>query len=102
MVFLAYGLPDESELIIKPNVVATTLIELNLEYNGRIIRKKLPSTLLLQKLIMLIQKLYKLQERPRLKRISMQQSDIIVDMDDEIKELGYYSVQDGDSIIVEI
>lgn len=100
--FLVYGLPEESELIIKPNVVATTLIDLNLNYNGKIIKKKLPSTLSLQKLIMLIQKLFKLHERPRLKRISVQQTDIIVDMDDEIKELGYYSVQDGDAIIVEI
>lgn len=101
-VFLEYGLPEESELIVQPNILKSSLIQLNIEFEGRTISKKLPPSILVQKLVMLIQKLFKLTERPSIKYISGSQSDIVIELDDEMKELGYYSVQDGDTIIVQI
>lgn len=100
--FLEYGLPEESELIVQPNIIKSSLMELNIEFEGRTISKKLPPSILVQKLIMLIQKLFKLKERPSIKYISGSQSDIVIELDDEMKEIGYYSIQDGDTIIVQI
>ncbi|XP_018566591.1 tubulin-specific chaperone E isoform X2 [Anoplophora glabripennis] len=97
-----YGLPEESELIVQPNILKSSLIELNIEFEGRRISKKLPPSILIQKLVMLIQKLFKLKERPSIKYIGGSQSDIIIELDDEMKELGYYSIQEGDTIIVQI
>lgn len=99
---LEFGLPEESELIVQPNILKSSLIQLNLKFEGRTIPKKLPPSILVQKLVMLIQKLFRLKERPNIKYISGSQSDIVIELDDEMKELGYYSIQDGDTIIVQI
>ncbi|KAJ8950146.1 hypothetical protein NQ314_007999 [Rhamnusium bicolor] len=97
-----YGLPEESELVVQTNILNSSLVNLNIEFEGRNISKRLPPSILIQKLVMLIQKLFKLNERPKLKYVSGSKSDIIIELEDEMKELGYYSVQDGDRIIVQI
>lgn len=96
-----YGLPEESELKVQANIIASTLITIRLDYDGKIATKKIPPTMLVQKLITLVQKIFKLQDRPVLKRVSRTDKEIVVDLDDEMKELGYYSVQDGDNVIVQ-
>ncbi|KAJ8974188.1 hypothetical protein NQ317_004867 [Molorchus minor] len=97
-----YGELEESELQVQSNILKSSLIALNIKFGERRISKNLPPSILIQKLVMLIQKLFKLEERPTLKYVSSLKSDIVIDLDDEMKELGYYSVQDGDSIIVQI
>ncbi|CAH0546050.1 unnamed protein product [Brassicogethes aeneus] len=95
-----YGCPEERELLIQPNILKTALVSLNLTYNNKTITKKLPPTILVQKLIMMVEKLFKLSERPRLKYVSGLRKEIEIDLDDEMKEIGYYSIQEGDNIIV--
>ncbi|CAG9821842.1 unnamed protein product [Phaedon cochleariae] len=95
-----YGLPDESELVIQPNIINSSLINLNISYNGQIITKKLPPSILIQKIVMMVQKLFKLQDRPILTYVSGSKSHIRIDLIDDMKELGYYSIQEGDMIIV--
>lgn len=95
-----YGTPDESELTVKQTVIKESLIEVLFVHNERMRVKKLPPTLLIQKLIMLAQKLFALSARPTLKYVSGVESEIEIELSDEGKELGFYSVQDGDKIIV--
>lgn len=73
---------------------------MELVFNERSIVKKLPPSILVQKLIMLAQRLFNLSSRPSLIYISGKQSEIEIELNDEGKELGFYSVQDGDKIIV--
>lgn len=96
-----YGLPEESELKIQSNIIASSLITVRIECDGKIMTKKFPPSILVQKLTTLVQKLFKLQDRPTLKRISGSDQDLVVELDDEMKELGYYSIQDGDTIFVQ-
>ena len=53
-----------------------------------------------QKLMVLAQKLFCLKERPQLTYISSTDSNIEISLDDEMKEIGLYSMQSGDQIIV--
>ncbi|KAG5892920.1 hypothetical protein JTB14_006235 [Gonioctena quinquepunctata] len=96
-----YGAPEESELIIQPNILDCALINLAIKCGDKTLKKKLPPAILIQKLIMLIQKTFKLQERPTLTYISGPKQDIRISLDDEMKELGFYSIRDGDVIIVD-
>lgn len=68
---------------------------------GKVVTKKFPPSILVQKLTTLIQKIFKLEERPTLRRVSATDSNIVVELDDEMKELGYYSIQEGDTIFVQ-
>lgn len=95
-----YGNPEESELKQQSNKISSTLIKVVLNYNGKEVEKKIPQTLLIQKLIMLTQKLFKLNDRPTLLYKSNDHPDIQVTLDDEMKEIGYYSIQNGDIIFV--
>lgn len=56
----------------------------------------------LQKLIMLVQKLFKLSDRPTLYYVSNSQPEIEIEMDDEFKEISYYAIEDGDKIFVRL
>lgn len=94
-------MPEESELKIQPNIIASSLITVRVECDGKIVTKRFPPSILVQKLTTLVQKIFKLQDRPTLKRISGTDMEIVVDLEDEMKELGYYSVQDGDTIYVQ-
>lgn len=94
-----YGAVDEDELKKPENSVKSTLVEVIIEHDGRQIKKKLPRTILIQKLIMLVSRLFSLKSKPRLLYICATQPDIQIELDDEGKELGRYSVNDGDKII---
>jgi len=95
-----HGTPEESELVVHSKLIKVSLIEVQFVHNGRTITKKLPPSILIQKLIMLAQRLFNFQSRPNLTYISGMQSEIEIELNDEGKELGFYSVQDGDKIIV--
>lgn len=98
--FAVCGVPEESELTIQPKVIKVSLIDIYIIYQEKTVKKKLPPTILVQKLIMLVQRLFNLSDRPNLTYISGTQKDIEIILDDECKELGYYSMQNGDKIIV--
>ncbi|KAF5288067.1 hypothetical protein FQR65_LT12117 [Abscondita terminalis] len=95
-----YGPPEESEVAVQTKVIKVSLIEVQFVHQGVTITKKLPPTILIQRLIMLAQRLFNLDERPTLKYISGDHVGIEIPLNDEGKELGFYSVLDGDKIIV--
>ncbi|XP_023029688.2 tubulin-binding cofactor E [Leptinotarsa decemlineata] len=95
-----YGALEESELVIQPNILDTALISISIKHGERTIKRKLPPALSIQKLILLIQKTFKLQDRPCLTYVSGPKQEIKIRLDDEMKELGFYSIQAGDVIIV--
>lgn len=100
VVFLEYGTIDEDLLKVQSNTINSSLVTVEIEHEKKTVTKKLPRSILVQKLIMLVQKLFRLSERPRLKYISGMQPDVEIELDDECKEFSFYSVQDGDRIIV--
>lgn len=100
MSLIGYGTPEESELIVQSNVIKASLIDIAFVHNGRTIKKRLPPTMLIQKIIMLAQRLYNLPERPTVSYVSGSQSNIEIDLTDELKEFGYYAIQDGDMLVV--
>ncbi|XP_057662941.1 tubulin-specific chaperone E [Diorhabda carinulata] len=96
-----YGLPEESELVIKPNIIQSSLLTIIFRYNEEEKTKSVPQNIPIQKLILLIKKIFKLKDRPILIYTSALQPNIKIKLCDELKELHYYSVQDGDTIIVQ-
>lgn len=99
---LEYGTPEESELKVEPKVIQGSLVELEIVCDNKVIKKKMPPTLVIQKLIMMVQRLFNLSNRPTLLYVSGTQPDIEICLDDEGKELGFYSIQKGDKIIVRV
>lgn len=96
--FLVYGTPEESEMKVQSNLIKVSLVDVSLVHDGKTIIKKLPPTLLIQKLLMMVQRMFNLKERPNLVYTS---GDVKIELNDEGKELGFYSIQTGDKIIVE-
>lgn len=94
-----HGSVEEAELIVKSNTIKSNLINLKIIYGEQIVSKKLPQTFLVQRLHMLVQKLFKLNERPTLV-YSSADSKIRINLDDQQKEIGFYSIQEGDRILV--
>lgn len=82
---------------VQSNLIQVSLIDVCLVHNERTIAKKLPPSLLIQKLIMMVQRMFNLNERPNLLYIS---GDVEIELKDEGKELGFYSMRSGDKIIV--
>lgn len=97
--FTVYGAVDENELKILSNTINSSLVSVEIQHENKIVTKKLPRSILVQKLIMLVQKLFRLTERPKLKYVSGLQPEVEIELDDECKEFSFYSVQDGDRII---
>lgn len=71
-----YGEPEEGELLVKPQSISNTLIELKFEYEGKTITKKMPKTIVVQKLVMLAQKFFKLSFRPKLIHIRGEETNL--------------------------
>lgn len=90
---------EESELKHEAKTIKESLIELNLVYEGKEIRKKVPPSLQVQKLVTLCQRLFRLSTAPALVYISIEQPNIEYDLD-ENREISLYSVQTGDKIVV--
>lgn len=77
-------------------------MNITIQYGDREIKKKVPNSILIQKLIVLVQRLFGLNDRPKLLYVCASQDDIQIELNDEGKELSRYSVNDGDKIIVVI
>ncbi|XP_044270967.1 tubulin-specific chaperone E [Tribolium madens] len=97
-----YGELEESELVSKPKIIKNTLVQLSLIFEDVTIDKKVPLTITVQKLIVLTQKLFSLSGRPHLVYASRSDPQIEITLEDEMKEIGVYSIQNGDKIIVKV
>ncbi|XP_077302951.1 tubulin-binding cofactor E isoform X2 [Arctopsyche grandis] len=109
-----YGLPDDNLLAAKKNnwAISTKLIEIVLkdEVTGIIIKKKVSITMSVQKLIALTRRLFSLKIKEAktstspslycLQQNNTSQKDVLIHLANQMKELDFYSVGDGDTIII--
>ncbi|RVE53799.1 hypothetical protein evm_001461 [Chilo suppressalis] len=101
-----YGLPDDSLLEKKPKkqTLTSQLLEITLrDENGKSFKKKFPSTMAVQKLVTLAQRLFSRPgniRSPELHLLDEQMKGAEILLDNVMKDLAYFSVKSGDTIIV--
>ncbi|XP_055695398.1 tubulin-specific chaperone E [Lutzomyia longipalpis] len=98
-----YGSPDES--LVRPQVKVSSVVAVNLldpEAN-RLVPKKLPKKMTIQALQGLVLKLFKSNagSLPILSYVDAERQDVCVVLDNMSRTLDYYSIQDGDTIIIQ-
>ncbi|KAK9876763.1 hypothetical protein WA026_015004 [Henosepilachna vigintioctopunctata] len=96
-----YGEPEESELIIKPKSIKNTLVTLNIMYQDEKVVKKLPQTIVVHKLMVLVQKIFKLNQQPNLVYVSQDDPNFRIILEDH-RDLDFYSMRNGDIIVVSL
>lgn len=100
-----YGAPEDSELVKKTSALKNSLIALSISCPQRedkkTITKKLPSAMTVQKVKALLQRLYKVDGvTMKLAYSSPQAVGQEYEFDNDLREIGYYAIEDGDTIIV--
>ncbi|XP_076442503.1 tubulin-specific chaperone E-like [Babylonia areolata] len=99
-----WGAPENSEMIQQTKSLKDTLITLKIfspqDPGKGTLEKKLPATMLVQKLKTLIQRLYRLDCDFTLSYISQKMQGPEVVFDNELRQLSFYSVESGDTIQV--
>lgn len=99
-----YGIPDDSLLVKQPKTMTLTsqLLEITLrDENNKILKKKFPSTMALQKLVTLAQRLFKGNTgHPFLYLLDDQMQGAEIALDNTMKDLAYYSIQNGDTVLI--
>ncbi|GAB0088706.1 Tubulin-specific chaperone E [Sergentomyia squamirostris] len=98
-----YGCPDEA--LVRPQLKQSSVITVNLldpEAN-RLVTKKLPKKMIIQVLQGLVIKLFKSDagKLPILSYVDEERQDVCVVLDNMSKTLDYYSIQNGDTIIIQ-
>lgn len=97
-----YGSPEE--LMIRPEVKKSRAITVNLMdvESGRSVKKRMPLQMSLQTLQGLVIKLFQHGggTLPALSYVDAQMNDINVMMDNMNKTLDYYSIRDGDTVLI--
>lgn len=100
-----YGSPEE--LMIRPEVKKTRAITVNLVdvESGRSLKKRMPLQMSLQTLQGLVIKLFQHGgggggTLPALSYVDAEMNDINVMMDNMNKTLDYYSIRDGDTVLI--
>ncbi|XP_059620086.1 tubulin-specific chaperone E [Phlebotomus argentipes] len=98
-----YGSPEES--LVRPMAKQSSVIIVNLldpEAN-RLVSKKLPKKMLIQALQGLVLKLFKSDagKLPILSYVDAERQDVCMVLDNMSKSLDYYSIQDGDTVIIQ-
>lgn len=96
---LEYGIPEEAQAKIEANITSS-LIELEIYYDDSKIVKKLPPNMLVPKFLTLVQRLFKIDFTPKIFYVSAKDPSCERDMDISLKDLGYYSLQNGDKIFL--
>lgn len=101
-----YGIPDDS-LLVKQSTTSTLtshLLEIILrDENGKSFKKRFPSTMAVQKLVTLAQRLFSKAgktETPYLYVLDDQMEGAEIYLDNTMKDLAYYSIKNGDTIVV--
>lgn len=101
-----YGIPEDSLLVKQPKMTTLTsqLLEITLrDENGKSFKKKFPSTMLVQKLVTLAQRLFSKfgrTDKPMLYLLDDQMQGAQIYLDNVMKELCYFSIKNGDTILV--
>ncbi|KAM3968531.1 tubulin-binding cofactor E [Aphomia sociella] len=101
-----YGIPEDSLLVKQPKSTTLTsqLLEVTLQdENGKKIKKKFPSTMVVQKLVILAQRLFSKPGNtvtPKLYLLDDEMKGAEIYLDNVMKELTYFSVKNGDVILV--
>ncbi|KAF7273590.1 hypothetical protein GWI33_013698 [Rhynchophorus ferrugineus] len=94
-----YGELEAAELQLPETKLKNTLLDLILVCRDRTINKKLSPTMLVQKLKILTQRLFKIPDLPDLVCLS-QGNQYEIPLDDDMKEIDFYSLKNGDTILV--
>lgn len=101
-----YGIPDDSLLVKQQKNLTLTsqLLEIILkDENGKSFKKKFPSSMFVQKLVTLAQRLFPRSGYtgpPTLYVIDEQMKGAEICLDNVMKDLAYFSVKNGDTILV--
>lgn len=100
-----YGAPDANELKKPPTSLKSQLIQIEIVSPDRQLKsysKKIPYNMSVQKLAGLIQRLFNTgYEIPKLTCLHAERNDNMeVPLDNNMKDLNYYSVENGDKILV--
>ncbi|EEB11830.1 tubulin-specific chaperone E, putative [Pediculus humanus corporis] len=97
-----YGPPEECELKKLPTSLKSQLIQIEIFSGDKKFSKKVPYNMSIQKLSGLIQRLFNTGfAMPRLFCIHSQRRDSVeIPLDDILKDLNFYSVENGDKIAV--
>ncbi|CAK1549351.1 unnamed protein product [Leptosia nina] len=100
-----YGIPDDSLLVKQQKNMTLTsqLLEVTLQdENGKVLKKKFPSTMAVQKLVTLAQRLFSkgCSRHPSLYLLDDKMKGAEIELDNVMKDLAYFSVKNGDAIIV--
>ncbi|XP_022828735.1 tubulin-specific chaperone E [Spodoptera litura] len=101
-----YGIPDDSLLVKQPKTMTLTsqLLEIILrDENGKSCKKKFPSSMFVQKLVTLAQRLFPRPGHtgpPTLYLLDDQMKGAEICLDNVMKDLAYFSVKNGDIILV--
>ncbi|CAH1792652.1 unnamed protein product [Owenia fusiformis] len=101
----AYGPPEDSELVVKERNLKSTLIPVFIDSpnvpDRKPISKKLPATMTVQKLRALVQRLYKIHSSDITLTYSSQEvPGIEIDIDNDQRQLSFFSIEEGDTINV--
>ncbi|XP_066992591.1 tubulin-specific chaperone E isoform X4 [Anabrus simplex] len=99
-----YGAPDEGEFKVLSTTLKSKMISVELfspNHETKRYKKMLPRSMLVQKLFGLVQKMFDTgNEFPKLTYISSKKPGVEIPLDNELKTLDFYSVEDGDQISV--
>jgi len=95
-----YGVVQREEVEAPPRALKSGLLSVTFTSLDMTITKKLPPRMTIQKLEGLVQKLFNIRATPTLVLISKKNPSVQEPLDNGIKELSYYSIEDGDQIIV--
>ncbi|XP_026501773.1 tubulin-specific chaperone E [Vanessa tameamea] len=100
-----YGIPDDSLLVKVPKTTTLTsqLLEITLcNENGKVLKKKFPSSMAVQKLVTMAQRLFSKGNTgsPTLYLLDDQMQGAEITLDNVMKDLTYFSVKNGDTILI--
>lgn len=96
-----YGPPEQGEYETKPTTLKNALIMLRLEWGSNQISKKLPVTMEVQKLKVLIHRLFNLHSSElTFFSYGPKNPGLCIPLDNDLRPLSFYSIEDGDTIVV--
>ncbi|CAB3232661.1 unnamed protein product [Arctia plantaginis] len=100
-----YGIPEDSLLVTQPKITTLTsqLLEIVLkDESGKSLKKKFPSSMLVQKLVTLAQRLFSKGHSgtPTLYLLDDQMKGAEICLDNVMKDLAFFSVKNGDTVLV--
>ena len=99
------GAPTEEELTIKDTSLTSSLLPINVQCpndtNFKQVVKKLPPGMTIQKLKILLQRIVKQKAHQlKLSYVSQKEPDHEVHLDNDMRDIFFYSISKGDTILV--